>query len=140
MILSAPAVILSAAVTILAVLILLWAAIMVSRVRRRVGIAPPAMTGSPELDCALRVHGNTVEQFIMFLPALWLATLYFQGWVPPILGAVWCLGRIIYALTYKPAAPGNRFAGFALTIFPTLILLVLAIIGIVQAWMAANAV
>ena len=138
--LAAPAIILTAAVTVLAVLILLWAAIMVSRVRRRVGISPPAMTGSPELDCALRVHGNTVEQFIMFLPALWLAALYFQGWWAPILGAIWCLGRIIYAITYKPAAPGNRFAGFALTIFPTLILLVLAIIGIVQAWMVATAV
>jgi glutathione S-transferase len=140
MILSAPATILTAAVTLLAVLVTLWMAILVSRVRRRVGISPPAMTGSPELECALRAHGNTVEQFVMFLPALWLAALYFQGWVPPILGAVWCVGRIIYALTYKPAAPGNRFAGFALTIFPTLILLVLAVIGVVQAWMAANAV
>ena len=50
------------------------------------GIQPPAMTGDPELERALRVQGNTVEQFVIFLPALWLATLYFQGWVPPIAG------------------------------------------------------
>ena len=41
------------------------------------------MTGAPELERALRVQGNTVEQFVIFLPALWLAALYFQGWVPP---------------------------------------------------------
>lgn len=140
MILSAPAMVLTAAVTVLAVLILLWMAMRVSRTRRRVGIAPPAMTGSPDLDCALRIHGNTVEQSVMFLPVLWLAALYFPGWWAPVLGAVWCAGRIVYALTYKPAAPGNRFAGFALTIVPTLILIVLAVVGIVRAWIAASAV
>ena len=69
--------------------------------------------------------------------ALWLAALYFQGWVPGILGLVWCFGRILYAFMY--AGEKKRFPGFALTIFPTLILVILAIIGIVKAWMAANA-
>jgi glutathione S-transferase len=135
--LASPAIVLTAAVTLLAVLIALGTAIMVSRVRRRVNIQPPAMTGSPELDCALRVQGNTLEQIVIFLPALWLAALYFQGWWAPIIGLVWCLGRIIYAATYKPANPGMRFGGFALTIFPTLILIILAIIGLVGAWTAS---
>jgi glutathione S-transferase len=139
MTLSAPATILTAAVTILAVLILLAFAIGVSRTRRRVNIPPPAMTGAPELERSLRIHGNTVEQIIIFLPALWLAALYFQGWVPPIIGLVWCLGRILYALGYSKAA-NARLPGFALTIFPTLILIVLAIIGVVNAWIAVNAV
>ena len=135
----ARATLLSAIATALAVLITLWTAILVARTRRRVGIQPPAMTGSPELECAVRVQANTVEQFVIFLPALWLAALYFQGRIPGILGLVWCLGRIIYALTYKPANPGRRFGGFALTVFPTIILVILAIIGIVNAWMVATA-
>ena len=139
MILSAPATILTGLVTLLAVLITQGTSILVSRVRRRVGIAPPAMSGSPDLDCAVRVHANTIEQIVLFLPALWLATLYFQGWIAPILGAIWCLGRIIYAVSYKPSAPGNRFAGFALTIFPPLILIGLAAFGLVTAWMASTA-
>ena len=134
MTLSAPATVLTAAVTLLSVLILLAFAIGVSRVRRRVNIQPPVMTGAPELERSLRIHGNTVEQILIFLPALWLAALYFQGWAPPILGLIWCLGRIIYALGYSRDA-GARLPGFILTIFPTLILIVLAIIGIVQAWM-----
>ena len=37
------------------------------------------------------------------------------------MGLVWCLGRIIYAFGYSGDA-STRFPGFALTIFPTLIL------------------
>ncbi len=132
MMLSAPATLLTAAVTLLAVLISIAFAIRVARARRRTGIDAPAMAGARDLEYALRVQGNTVEQFVVFLPALWLAALYFQGWAPPIIGLVWCLGRIVYAFVYGTAK--QRFPGFALTIFPTLILVVLAIIGLVQAW------
>jgi glutathione S-transferase len=138
MMLSAPATLLTAVATVLAVLVSVSTGILVARTRSRVGIMPPVMTGSPELERALRVQGNTLEQFAIFVPSLWLAALYFQGWIPAVLGLVWCAGRIIYAQLYL--ADKNRFAGFALTIFPTLILVILAIVGIVRAWMAATAV
>jgi len=138
MILSAPAVVLTAAVTLLAVLITIGLSIMVSKVRTRAGIQPPAMTGSPEVERALRVHGNTIEQIVIFLPALWLAALYFQGWAAPAVGLVWCIGRILYAIGYM-AGEHKRAAGFALTILPTLILILLAAIGLVGAWTAATA-
>ena len=137
MTLSAPATLLTAAVTLLAVLIALWTAILVARTRRKVGIAPPATTGSQELECALRCQANTVEQIVIFLPALWLATLYFQGWIPGVLGAAWCIGRILYALGYKAQKPGAREPGFFVSILSTLALILLAAIGIVMAWMAA---
>jgi glutathione S-transferase len=133
MTLSAPAIVLTAAVTVLAILILLAFAIRVARTRRRTNIPPPAMMGTPELERALRIHGNTVEQLVIFLPALWLSALYFQGWIPPAIGLVWCLGRVIYGVGYSREAKG-RYPGFFLTIFPSLILIVLAVIGIVQAW------
>ena len=82
---------------------------------------PPAMTGAPELERAIRVQGNTVEQLVMFVPALWLAAFYFQGWGPAALGLVWCLGRILYIP--RLYGGGNRRTGFSLTIWPTLILL-----------------
>jgi glutathione S-transferase len=137
MILAAPATLLTAIDTVLAILFSVWTGILVARTRRRVGIQPPAMTGAPELERAVRIQGNTLEQFAIFVPALWLAAIYFQGWIPAVLGLTWCLGRVIYVPLYL--AGKNRFAGFALTIFSTLILVVLALIGIVQAWMAATA-
>jgi glutathione S-transferase len=134
MTLSAPATLLTGLVTLLAILIAIGTAILVARVRRSTGIQPPAMTGDPRLERALRVQGNTVEGFIVFLPALWLAALYFQGWIPAIIGLVWCLGRILYAAGYVADA-NRRHLGFAICIFSVLILVVLAGIGIVQAWM-----
>ena len=138
MTLSAPATLLTAAATLLAVLVALWTAIRVARTRGRVKIPPPATTGSPELECALRVQANTVEQFIIFLPALWLAALYFQGWIPGILGLLWGLGRILYAMGYRAEKPGAREPGFFTAMLSTLALIVLAGIGIVRAAMAAG--
>jgi uncharacterized membrane protein YecN with MAPEG domain len=88
MTLSAPAMLLTAAVTLLAVLISIFFAINVARNRRVTGIDAPAMTGDPRLERALRIQGNTLEQFVVFVPSLWLAAIYFQGWAPPILGLV----------------------------------------------------
>ena len=137
MLLSAPAVILTAAVTLLALLISIFFMIRVARIRRSTGVDAPAMSGPRELEYALRVQGNTVEQIVVFLPALWLAALYFPGWAAPILGLIWCVGRIVYLIVYGDMR--ERFPGFALTIFPTLTLIILATIGIVQAWMASAA-
>jgi glutathione S-transferase len=138
MILSAPATILTAAVTLLAILVTIGTAILVARTRRSTGIQPPAMSGDPRLERAVRVQGNTMEGFIVLLPALWLAALYFQGWAPPILGAIWCLGRIFYAVGYMQDA-NRRHVGFAICIFVVLILVILAAIGLVGAWTAATA-
>jgi uncharacterized membrane protein YecN with MAPEG domain len=137
MTLAAPATLLTALATVLAVLISVGTGILVARVRAKVGIHPPVMTGPPELERALRIQGNTLEQFMIFVPALWLAALYFQGWIPAALGLVWCAGRIIYARLYL--AGKNRIVGFSLTIYPTLILVLLAGIGIIKAWMATTA-
>ena len=136
MLLATPAIILTAAVTILAALICQWTAILVGRVRRRHKIDSPAMTGAPELERSLRVQGNTVEQIVIFLPLLWVAALYshFTGWLVPVIGLVWCLGRIVYAFGYM-ADPQKRHLGFAISAFCSLALAVLGIIGVVQAWM-----
>jgi glutathione S-transferase len=137
--LSAPATILSAAVTLLAVLIALWTVVLVGRTRSRVGIDPPATIGSPDLECALRIQANTVEQIVIFLPSLWLAALYFHGWIPPVIGFLWCLGRVLYGLGYRAAKPQARAPGFGIAILSNLALIILAGIGIVQTWMAASA-
>ena len=80
--LAAPATILSAAVTILTAMVLIFTMAVVGRYRGKHKIFPPAMSGHPEVERALRVQGNTVEQVVIFLPLLWVATLYFHGWIP----------------------------------------------------------
>jgi uncharacterized membrane protein YecN with MAPEG domain len=131
--LSAPATLLTGMVTLLAILIAIGTGMLVARVRTKTGVFPPAMSGHPSVERALRVQGNTVESFIVFLPALWLAALYFQGWLPPIIGLVWCLGRIAYAVGYM-SDPSRRHIGFGICMMSIFVLIVLAGIGIVQAW------
>lgn len=138
--LAAPATLLSAAVTILAVLTLFYTSIPVGRARGKHGIKAPAMTGHQDLERAVRVHMNTLEQFAIFLPLLWVATIYFTmiGWLSPAFGIVWIVGRIVYMQAYLKD-PAKRSTGFGITILASLGLLVLSVIGVVMAWTATTA-
>lgn len=136
--LAVPAAILSAAVTILTAIVLIYTMSVVGKARRMHKIFPPAMGGHPEVERALRVQGNTVEQVVIFLPLLWVATLYFHGWIPAALGVVWCVGRVLYAIGYMKEAD-KRGPGFGIAALASLALLVLSIWGVVVSWMAATA-
>lgn len=137
---ASPAVLYSAAVTVLSVLFVFYTGINVARMRGAHGIAAPAVTGHPMFECAYRVQMNTLEQYVQFLPLLWIATAYFRplGWLPAIFGLVWILGRIIYLRGYM-AAPDKRSNGFLITALATLGLLILSIWGIVSAFLVLNA-
>ena len=135
------ATLLSAIVTVLSILFVFYTGINVARMRGKHKIDAPAVTGNPEFERAYRVQVNTLEQFVMFLPLLWLATSYFKmlPWLPAVLGLVWIVGRFMYMQGYM-VAPEKRSMGFLVTSVATLGLLIVTIIGIVQAWMAINAV
>ena len=135
-----PATILSAAVTILAVIFMIYCMFNVGRMRGKHSIKAPETTGPVEFESAVRVQANTIEQALMFLPLLWIATIYFRtlGWLPPLFGLVWVIGRIVYLQGYM-TAPEKRSTGFTITALATVGLLVLSIIGIVQAWLALHA-
>jgi|SRR5579871_1739987 len=135
-----PASLLSAAVTILAILFVFYTGINVAQMRGKHKIEAPAVTGNPEFERAYRVQVNTLEQFVMFLPLLWLATMYFQSlaWLPALFGLVWIVGRFMYLQGYMVAAE-KRSTGFLVTSLATAGLLVLSLIGLVQAWMALGA-
>jgi glutathione S-transferase len=127
---------LSAAVTVLTVFLGLYTMMLVGRMRGKHGVHAPAVTGAPEFERAFRVQMNTLEQVVMFLPVLWLATLYpvLSGYLAPGLGFVWVVGRILYASGYM-ADPAKRSLGFLISGVAVLGLLVLSIIGIIHAWL-----
>ena len=65
-----------ALVTVLALVLYVACFIMVGRARGRFGIKAPSVTGAPEFERAFRVQQNTIEQLVVFLPALWLLLWY----------------------------------------------------------------
>jgi uncharacterized MAPEG superfamily protein len=83
---------------------------------------------------------NTLEQFAIFVPLLWIATSYFAlvGWLPAALGVIWIVGRFIYMQAYLKD-PGTRSLGFSITLLASLGLLILSVIGVVMAWSTATA-
>ena len=136
-----PAELLSAAVAVLAVIFIFYTGINVGFARGATKINAPATTGHPTLDRAYRVQMNTVEQAVLFFPLLWLATSYFHllAWLPAVFGLVWIIGRFLYMQGYM-AAPEKRSMGFLISLLASAGLLIMAIIGIVQAWIAVHAV
>ena len=135
-----PADLLSAIVTILAIVLYFYMSIRVAQMRGKHKIDVPAITGHPEFERAFRVHYNTLEALVMFLPLLWLATIYFVliGWLPALLGVVWIVGRIIYMNGYM-AAPEKRSTGFGISTIALMALLILALYGIVEAFLVVSA-
>jgi len=105
-----------AIVTLVALLVYFWMGMGVAGARRKSGIAAPAMTGDPILERAVRVQANTLEWLPIFLPSLWLCHLFWtpqdpSGVIVAAIGAVWIVGRILYALGYVKD-PAKREMGF----------------------------
>jgi glutathione S-transferase len=134
-----PATVLSAFATLLAVFVLIFTFAQAGRLRTKHKILAPAMIGHPEFERAVRVQMNTIEQFVIFLPLLWLATTYFRifGWAPAALGFVWCIGRIVYSMSYM-AAPEKRGFGFGISALASLGLLILSVYGLIATWIAGT--
>lgn len=117
-------------VTVLALIMYFVVTINVGRARFKYQIPAPQMSGEPNFERVLRVQQNTLEQIIIFLPALWL----FAQFVNPIwaagIGTIWIIGRIIYAWGYYQAAE-KRGPGFGIASLATIALILGSLIGIV---------
>ena len=98
-------------VTALALLTYFWMSLRVARARTVSGIHAPQMTGDPVLERHIRVQANTLEWLPIFLPSLWLFAIYWSDMAAAAVGAVWIVGRVVYALGYV-ADPKKREAGF----------------------------
>lgn len=102
--------------------------ILVGRARGKYGVKAPATTGHEVFERWFRVHYNTMELLVVFVPSIWLFGLYVSPKIGAALGAVYLVGRVMYVRSYvrDPAARGG---GFGLSMLPTLVLLVGAAIG-----------
>jgi glutathione S-transferase len=100
-----------AIVSLLALIEFFVFGILVARARGKYGIKVPATSGHPVFDRTFRVQQNTLEQLVIFLPALWI----FGQLLSPIWGAaigvVFLIGRAVYAAGYIAEAE-KRGPGF----------------------------
>ncbi len=116
-------------------LLLFITAALVGRARVRYGIQAPATHGHEMFDRAYRVQMNTLENVVLFLPALWLAATFFNSAVATVLAAVWLIGRTWYAAAYLKN-PAKRGGGFLLAFLAWGGLMLLASWGVIRALLA----
>ncbi len=118
----------TAVVAALALLEYLAIGILTGQARGKYGVKAPAVSGHPIFERWFRVQQNTLEQLVVFLPALFLFASYvsptWAGW----LGLVFIVGRALYARSYV-ADPDSRTLGFALTFVPNVVLVIGALLG-----------
>ncbi len=115
-------------VAVLAVLQFFLFGVLVGRARKEYGVKAPATTGHELFERAFRVHMNTLEQLVAFLPALLIASLYWPNAIIASIGVVYVVGRFLYRQQYL-SDPSKRALGFLLTVAPTFTLLAACVIG-----------
>lgn len=112
----------TALVSLAALVVYLGLGVNVGRARYACGVHAPAMTGDPKLERAIRVHYNTLEWLAPFLVSLWVFALVWSDAVAAAVGAIWILGRIIYAAGYM-RDPLKRAPGFLIQFLAVAVLL-----------------
>ncbi|MBV8665126.1 MAG: MAPEG family protein [Burkholderiaceae bacterium] len=116
--------------TLAALMVYAWMLMKVGQARGKFKINAPATDGPVEFQSVLRVQANTVEQMVVFFPALWMCA-YFEGdKVAAIGGFVWSIGRIVYALGYYKE-PAKRSLGFTITSLASLALMIGTAVGLI---------
>lgn len=113
----------TAIVTLVALLVYVWMGLRVGGARRKCGISAPAMTGDPILERHIRVQANTLEWLPIFLVSLWLFAAFWENdQIAAGIGAVWVVGRILYATGYVKD-PAKRELGFMVQTLASAVLL-----------------
>ena len=91
---------------------------LVGRARMKYNVMAPAISGHPVFERYYRVHQNTLESLILFIPGILLFATYVSANIAAAIGLVFILGRFIYLRAYV-ADPKSRSLGFLLTILPS---------------------
>ena len=105
--------------------------VQVGALRGKHGVKAPATTGHEEFERMNRVHLNTMEQLVVFLPALWIHAQYANPLWGAALGVLFIIGRFLYRAEYLKD-PGSRSPGFTLTIVASSVLLIWALVAAVM--------
>ena len=104
--------------------------------RARAGVPAPATTGDATFERYFRVQQNTIEQLVIFLPAMFLFGTYVSAPIGAGLGLVFVLGRGLYARGYY-RDPARRGPGFGLTVMTNVVLAAGGTIGALIAFSSA---
>jgi glutathione S-transferase len=102
-------------ITLLTVVLMFGLTFNVGRARAKYQVKAPAVTGHELFERAYRIQLNTIENVLMFLPALWLYAVFLSDKGAGDSGAIWLIARVWYAIAYQ-VNPAKRGLGFIISI------------------------
>ena len=98
--------------------------------RVKYNIQAPSHSGPDEYVRKVRVHQNTLEHLVLFLPGLWLFSFAVDPVWATIIGVLWPIGRVGYAYGYYKDANKRGF-GLYISMPPIYIFIVGSLIGFI---------
>jgi glutathione S-transferase len=120
-------------VTVLALIEYSVLGALVGRARVKYGVEAPAVTGNPIFERYFRVHQNTLESLIVFLPAMWLFALTLSAKAAALLGLIFLVARLVYVRGYVED-PKRRALGAAATFLTNAVLVLGSLVGLLIHW------
>lgn len=121
---------LTAWITLAALGVYTWTGFNAGRARMIYKVKAPSMDGPVAFQCAQRVQANTLEQLPLLLAPLWMCAFFLgDAWAAGG-GALWCVGRIMYALGYYKD-PRKREAGYITSLGACIALIVGTAVGLI---------
>ena len=123
----------TALVTVAALIYTVILSMRVGLMRNKTGVNAPAVTGDPIFERAFRVHVNTIEQLVLFIPVLWLSVGVIGDMWTALIGLVWIVGRVLYATSYMKD-PAKRGPGMMITFGTTVVLILITLYGVAAAF------
>ena len=118
-------------VTVLLLLQYSFFGVQVGSMRGRHQVKAPATSGAPEFERMYRVHYNTMEQLVMFLPLMWLFAHYVNAIWAAGAGVVFLVGRFLYRAEYLKD-PAGRSPGFVLTFLPSAVMAIWLLVAAIR--------
>ncbi len=117
--------------TVIISLVIFLFSFQVGKMRGKHDVKAPATTGHAEFERAFRVHMNSLEQVIIFLPVLWIFAAFVGDMYAAIGASFWVLGRILYSMGYMKD-PSKRSMGFMIGFLAFVVMLLWSLVVLVM--------
>lgn len=120
---------LTALMTLAALFVYAWTMSNAAMARGKFKVKAPSMEGPLEFQSIMRVQANTLESLPLLLAPLWMCALFLGDQWAAAAGALWCVGRVLYALAYYKD-PSKRTLGYMLSMTASGLLIIGTCVGL----------